>query len=112
MVEKLMQFLLYDWDVLCNIKMLMLPAAFEICASFWLWVSVFWTNASFFFSTHSITQISLVVLFHLEWKEKEMLTENCCLLEVNSQLNISWDKCWQKLHKDFYNLQLIGKFNQ
>ncbi|KAM4892114.1 uncharacterized protein FYW23_009310 isoform 2-T5 [Sylvia borin] len=33
-------------------------------------------------SAHSITQISLVVLYHLEWKEKEMLTENCCLLEV------------------------------
>lgn len=52
MVEKLVQFLLYDWDVLCNIEMLMLPAAFKICASFWLWVSVFWTNAfSFFFNS-------------------------------------------------------------
>lgn len=34
MVEKLVQFLLYDWDVLCNIEMLMLPAAFKICALF------------------------------------------------------------------------------
>lgn len=38
---KLVQFLLYDWDVLRNTEMLMLPAAFKICASFWLWVSVF-----------------------------------------------------------------------
>lgn len=36
---------LYGWGVLCSREMLMLPVAFKICASFWLWVSVFRTNA-------------------------------------------------------------------
>lgn len=36
---------LHEQDVPCNRELFMFPVAFKIFASFWLWASVFWTNA-------------------------------------------------------------------
>lgn len=36
---------LYEQDVPCNRELFVFPVAFKIFASFWLWASVFWTNA-------------------------------------------------------------------